>query len=122
MIIFQRPLDAVLAAVRMQKSLRRFNRYRDENSRVMIRIGIHSGKVVRKEKGDVLGNAVNIASRLESSANPGSILISDKVQADVKDSSTRARSAISPSRTSPSPSASSSRTRSSWISLRSSIR
>jgi class 3 adenylate cyclase/HEAT repeat protein len=85
MIIFQRPLDAVLAAVRMQKSLRRFNRYRDENSRVMIRIGIHSGKVVRKEKGDVLGNAVNIASRLESSARPGSILISDKVQDAVKD-------------------------------------
>ena len=76
----------MLAAIRLQKSLRRFNRYRDENSRVVIRIGIHSGKVVRKAQGDVLGNAVNIASRLESSARPGSILISDKVQEKVKDS------------------------------------
>jgi hypothetical protein len=86
MFVFQRPLDAVLAAIRLQKSLRRFNRYRDENNRVVIRIGIHSGKVVRKEQGDVLGNAVNIASRLESSAQPGSVLISDRIHEKVKDS------------------------------------
>jgi class 3 adenylate cyclase len=86
MIVFQRPLDAVLAAIRLQKSLRRFNRYRDENNQAVIRIGIHSGKVVRKEQGDVLGNAVNIASRLESSAQPGSILISDAIFEKVKDS------------------------------------
>jgi class 3 adenylate cyclase len=85
MMVFQRPLDAVLAAIRLQKSLLRFNRYRDESSRVVIRIGIHSGKVVRKAQGDVLGNAVNIAARLESSARPGSILISDQVQQSVKD-------------------------------------
>ncbi len=85
MMVFQRPLDAVLAAIRLQKSLLRFNRYRDESSRVVIRIGIHSGKVVRKAQGDVLGNAVNIAARLESSARPGSVLISDQVQESVKD-------------------------------------
>ena len=86
MIVFQEPLPAVLAAIRLQKSLRRFNRYRDENTKVVIRIGIHSGRVVRKAQGDVLGNAVNIASRLETSARPGSILISDQVQEKVKDS------------------------------------
>jgi class 3 adenylate cyclase len=85
MIVFHEPLPAVLAAIRIQKSLRRFNRYRDETTRVVIRIGIHSGKVVRKAEGDVLGNAVNIASRLESSAQPGSILISDQVHAKVRD-------------------------------------
>ena len=86
MIVFQEPLAAVLAAIRLQKSLRRFNKYRvDENTRVVIRIGIHSGRVVRKAQGDVLGNAVNIASRLESSARPGSVLISDTVQEKVKD-------------------------------------
>jgi class 3 adenylate cyclase/HEAT repeat protein len=86
LFVFQEPLPAVLAAIRLQKSLRRFNRYRDETNRVVIRIGIHSGRVVRKGKGDVLGNAVNIASRLESSARPGSILISDQVHDKVKDS------------------------------------
>ncbi len=85
MIVFQEPLPAVLAAIRLQKALRRFNRYRDENTKVVIRIGIHSGKVVRKAQGDVLGNAVNIASRLESSATPGSVLISEQVQEKVKD-------------------------------------
>jgi class 3 adenylate cyclase len=85
MFVFHSPLNAVLAAIRLQKSLLRFNRYRDESTRVVIRIGIHMGKVVRKAQGDVLGNAVNIAARLESSARPGSVLISDAVQAMVKD-------------------------------------
>jgi class 3 adenylate cyclase len=85
LFVFHEPLDAVLAAIRLQKSLRRFNRYREENSRVVIRIGIHCGKVVRKEQGDVLGNTVNIASRLESSAQPGSVLVSEQVHEKVRD-------------------------------------
>ena len=40
---------------------------------------------MRKPGGDVLGNAVNIASRLESSAQPGSILVSEVVHERVKD-------------------------------------
>ena len=86
MILFESPLNAVLAAIRLQKALRRFNRYRDEISRVVVRVGIHSGNVVRKGRGDVLGNPVNIASRLETAAQPGSILISEEVHAAVRDS------------------------------------
>ena len=52
---------------------------------MVIRIGIHAGKVIRKPGGDVLGNDVNIASRLESSARPGSILVSYSVYDKVKD-------------------------------------
>jgi class 3 adenylate cyclase len=85
MIVFTEPLPAVLAAIRLQKALKRFNRYRDENTRAVIRIGLHIGNVVRKAGGDVLGNAVNIASRLESSAPHGSVLISAQVHAKVKD-------------------------------------
>jgi class 3 adenylate cyclase len=85
LFVFQEPLAAVLAAIRLQKSLRRFNRYREDNSKVVIRIGIHCGKVVRKEQGDVLGNTVNIASRLESSARPGSVLVSEQVHEKVSD-------------------------------------
>ena len=86
LFVFHDPLHAVLAAIRLQKSLRRFNRYRDESSRVVIRIGVHAGKVVRKAQGDVLGNTVNIASRLEGSAQPGSVLVSEQVHESVKDS------------------------------------
>ena len=85
LFVFTSPLSAVLAAIRVQKSLRRFNRYREEVSRVAIRIGVHCGKVVRKDGGDVLGNTVNVASRLETAAQPGSILISEELHERVKD-------------------------------------
>ncbi|MBA7672630.1 hypothetical protein ES703_80814 [subsurface metagenome] len=84
LLVFQKPLNAVLAGVRVQKSLLRFNSYREEKKRVIIRVGIHWGDVARRE-GDVFGNNVNIASRLESSAKGGSILISKALQEDVKD-------------------------------------
>lgn len=78
LFVFQSAIGATLAAIRLQKSLRRFNSYREESQRLTIRVGVHWGKVVRKD-GDVLGNHVNIASRLEGSAKGGSILISDAV-------------------------------------------
>jgi class 3 adenylate cyclase len=85
LFVFAEPLAAVLAAIRLQKSLRRFNRYRAETERVAIRIGVHCGKVVRKEGGDVLGNTVNVAARLEQSAQPGSILVSADLYEKVRD-------------------------------------
>lgn len=84
LFVFPQPLYAVLAAIRIQKALKRFNSYRETSQRVIIRIGVHWGKVVRKE-GDVLGNDVNIASRLESSASGGSILISEALQQRLND-------------------------------------
>jgi class 3 adenylate cyclase/HEAT repeat protein len=78
MFVFQNALDATLASIRLQKALKRFNSYREEALRLVVRIGLHWGKVVCKE-GDVLGNHVNIASRLESSSKGGSILVSDAV-------------------------------------------
>jgi class 3 adenylate cyclase len=76
LFVFESALDAGLAAVRLQKALKRFNSYREEAFRVIVRVGIHWGQVVRRD-GDVLGNHVNIASRLESSAKGGSILVSE---------------------------------------------
>lgn len=54
-----------------------------QEPKVPLRIGIHEADVVF-EDGDVHGNGVNIASRLESLAIPGSILISSKVYDDIK--------------------------------------
>ncbi len=84
LFVFESPLDATLAAVRLQKALTRFNSYREERLRINVRIGIHYGDVVRRE-GDVLGNDVNIAARLQGAARPGAALVSAVVQEKVKD-------------------------------------
>jgi class 3 adenylate cyclase len=76
--LFSEPLCAVLAAIRVQKALRRFNRFRPEKMRVPVRIGIHWGEVVEKG-GDALGNSVNIAFRLQSIARGGSTCISQEL-------------------------------------------
>jgi hypothetical protein len=65
---FPSSLDAVLAAVEIQRELVA----RD----VSVRIGIHVGEVIVEEE-DLVGDAVNIASRFESFAVPGGVLLSD---------------------------------------------
>jgi class 3 adenylate cyclase/predicted transcriptional regulator len=75
LFVFEAPLNSVLAGIRIQKALKRFNSFREEKYRIQIRVGIHLGEVARKE-GDVFGNTVNIASRLESSAKEGTVYIS----------------------------------------------
>jgi len=78
LFVFEERLDSVLAAIRVQKALRRYNRFHPEKHRVQVRIGIHWGEVVERD-GDVLGNTVNIASRLQSVAGGGSTCISQEV-------------------------------------------
>ena len=84
LFVFREALDAVLAAIRVQKALRRYNRFQPEKQRVLIRIGIHWGEVVERA-GDVLGNTVNIASRLQTVAMGGSTCISQEVYGRVAD-------------------------------------
>jgi class 3 adenylate cyclase len=50
---------------------------------IPVRIGIHIGDIIRTES-DIIGDAVNIASRIETLATAGSILISDKVNDQIK--------------------------------------
>ena len=78
LFVFEECMDAVLAAIRVQKALRRYNRFHPEVQRVQVRIGIHWGEVVQRES-DVLGNTVNIASRLQTVAKGGSTCISQEV-------------------------------------------
>ena len=74
--IFESAVDAVQCGIAMQHAFQ-------QEPQIPIRIGIHSGDIVLNED-DIIGDAVNIASRVESLAVPGGVLISDKVFDEIK--------------------------------------
>lgn len=84
---------AILAALDMMKKLKAMNRNLDEKDKIKIRIGINAGKLVSGDFGSpkrfdytVIGNTVNVASRLESSvAGVNEIVTSQAVYAKTKD-------------------------------------
>jgi class 3 adenylate cyclase len=78
MSTFRSSLAAVLAAVAIQREL--------AAQEVPVRIGIHVGEVM-VEPGDLLGDAVNIASRIESFAVAGGVMLSDSAYDPIKNRS-----------------------------------
>ena len=72
-------VDAVACAVAIQEGVTAHQRGVPADSRIVFRIGINVGDVV-VEGGDLLGDGVNVASRLEALAEPGGICVSDAVQ------------------------------------------
>ena len=74
--IFESAVDAVQCGIAMQHAFQ-------QEPQIPIRIGIHAGDIVLNEE-DIIGDAVNIASRVESLAVPGGVLISDKVFDEIK--------------------------------------
>jgi adenylate cyclase len=72
---FGSALAAVQCAVEIQNELSRSNDDLDKDRRMQFRIGINVGDVMLKD-GDIFGDGVNIAARLEGLADPGGICIS----------------------------------------------
>jgi hypothetical protein len=81
LVEFGSALEAVKCSIEMQKVLHRRNRQQKE--KLLVRVGIHIGDVIHK-KGDVLGDAVNVASRIEPLGEGGDICISEQVYAQVR--------------------------------------
>ena len=78
---FASVVDAVRSAVEIQAGIAERNAAVSDDRRLVFRIGINVGDIVEQD-GDIFGDGVNIASRLEGIAEPGAICVSQRVQED----------------------------------------
>ena len=76
---FDAVVDAMSAAVAIQNELKGRNRDCPDERKLQFRIGVNLGDVI-EDRGDIYGDGVNVAARLESLAKPGGICISDAVR------------------------------------------
>src|SRR5271155_1002551 len=84
LIEFRSVVDAVRCAIEVQNGLVERNTGVPAERRIEFRVGIHLGDVVEEADGDLMGDGVNIAARLESVARPGAICLSEDAYRQVK--------------------------------------
>src|ERR1700681_2962201 len=77
LIEFRSVVDAVRCAIEVQNGIIERNAGLPQERRIEFRIGIHLGDVVEESDGDLMGDGVNIAARLEGIADPGGICLSE---------------------------------------------
>jgi class 3 adenylate cyclase len=83
-IEFRSVVDAVRCAIEVQNGMIERNAGLPPDKRIEFRIGIHLGDVVEESDGDLMGDGVNIAARLQSIAKPGAICLSEQAYWEVK--------------------------------------
>ena len=81
---FRSVVDAVRCAIEVQNAMVERNAGVPADRRIVFRIGIHLGDVVEESDGDLMGDGVNIAARLEGIAEPGAICLSEHAYWQVK--------------------------------------
>src|SRR5271168_3693169 len=81
---FRSVVDAVRCAIEVQTAMVERNAGVPEDRQIIFRIGIHVGDVVEESDGDLMGDGVNVAARLESIAKPGAICLSEQAYWQVK--------------------------------------
>ena len=81
---FRSVVDAVRCAIELQQGLVERNAGLPPERRIEFRVGIHLGDVVEESDGDLMGDGVNIAARLEGIAKPGAICLSEDAYRQVK--------------------------------------
>ncbi len=84
LIEFRSVVDAVRCAVEVQNGMVERNSGLPPERRIEFRVGIHLGDVVEESDGDLMGDGVNIAARLEGIAAPGAICLSEDAYRQVK--------------------------------------
>src|SRR5688500_7302109 len=84
LVEFASPVEAVRCAVEVQDLLTAKGS-QEPSQALQIRIGINLGDIIIEEDGDIYGDGVNVAARLEQLADPGGICISGKIYEEVRD-------------------------------------
>jgi adenylate cyclase len=84
LVEFRSVVDAVRCAIEVQHAMVERNAGVPADRRIEFRIGIHLGDVVEESDGDLMGDGVNIAARLEGTAEPGAICLSEDAYRQVK--------------------------------------
>jgi TolB-like protein/Tfp pilus assembly protein PilF len=78
LVDFPNALDAVRCAYDIQRATREFNISLPDEKRIHLRVGVHLGDVV-ESRGDISGDAVNVASRIEPLAEDGGVCVTRQV-------------------------------------------
>lgn len=76
---FNAVLDVLSAAVAIQSEVQTRNEVLSDSRKVQFRMGVNLGDVI-EDRGDIYGDGVNVAARLEALADPGGVCISDAVR------------------------------------------
>ena len=84
LIEFRSVVDAVRCAIEVQNGMVERNAGLPPERRIEFRMGIHLGDVVEEADGDLMGDGVNIAARLEGMAKPGAICLSEDAYRQVR--------------------------------------
>lgn len=80
--MFEAAVDALSCAVEAQNDLKTRNADVPDERMVQFRIGVNLGDVI-EDRGDIYGDGVNVAARLESLAQPGGICISESIRSTI---------------------------------------
>jgi adenylate cyclase len=81
---FSSPVEAARCAVEVQEALAT-QAVAQPDQALQLRIGLNLGDIIIEEDGDIYGDGVNVAARLEQLADPGGICLSGKVYDEVRD-------------------------------------
>src|ERR1700722_1563542 len=84
-IEFNSVVDAVRCAIEVQHAMVERNAGVALEKRIQFRIGIHLGDIVEESDGDLMGDGVNIAARLEGLCEPGGVCLSEDAHRQVRD-------------------------------------
>ncbi len=82
---FRSVVEAVRSAIEMQIGIAERNAGLSPEKRIEVRVGIHLGDVIEEADGDLMGDGVNIAARLQEVAEPSSVCLSSAAYEQLRD-------------------------------------